>query len=135
MIFQSGVHYGDLKGSASADWIDFEHGEKFLAGLGVTLADGEHIVGISMWTGEKTTRASVDIFIVGRENYKAGQEEGVWEGVRKVSKDLTREEFFGLFKQFSLTISVKKWEAHYGTLEGKEFEPVEELDLDDVEVE
>jgi hypothetical protein len=137
--FSSSVQYGDFKGSISVDRSD--RFDQTLKKLGVKIGDNETLLGIEITIlehyNEKAHDARVHFFIIDFDNYKVGQETGKWEGIRVVNSTLPFDQvfgFFGLFKQFSATMSKGQWEANHGCIEDKEFEVIEEIDLDDAPI-
>ena len=124
--FHASVQYGDLKGSAAADSADRGDANDWLNSNGLK-QEGEFLLGITLYVGEnhgKHEDPVYDEFLMA----SAGDHDNVQqlidadEGpivVRRVKRQLSLVEFFGLFKRFSVHIS------SHGMLEGKDYTYVE----------
>ena len=124
--FHASVQYGDLKGSAAADRADQGDAEDWLKKNGLT-QEGEFLLGIKLYVGENHGKPEDPVyaeFLMA----SAGDHDNVQEMldanagpilVRRIKRQLSLLEFFGLFKRFSIHIS------SHGMLEGKDYTYVE----------
>lgn len=118
--FKAGTQYGDLKGTAVADHNDHNTVREYVKSLGLINPD-ESIVGIEMWSGEvhdirqnKPIVVYINLATGGYDQHKAIISAGQKISTRKIRIEMQLNEFFGLFKRFSITLS------NDGLLEGKE---------------
>lgn len=117
--FQAGVQYDDLKGSVAADNHDTYSMSQYLEENGL-IQEGEILIGIKLWSGEvhgRTQDSEVGITAVvatgeGYENIDEAIRSGNPLHVRKIRMEMPLNEFFGLFKRFSIAIST------HGVIEG-----------------
>lgn len=119
--FHASVQHGDLKGSSAADRHDTRSMHHYLEEQGL-VNEGEVLVGVKIWSGE-VHRHTQDkpVFVTaivatgkGYDNIKAAVDSGNPLHVRKISLEMHLNEFFGLFKRFSITLSSS------GLIEGKD---------------
>jgi hypothetical protein len=119
--FKAGVHYGDLKGTAAADQVDVNGIRAYLTSIGEMQA-GEIPVGIEISAhtvklpGQKLS-FSVKFLVGSFGNYETLKDvakSGNPVEVRKIDRDMTSDELFALFKNFSIAMSV------HGLVDGKE---------------
>ncbi|WP_323944287.1 hypothetical protein [Aeromonas hydrophila] len=119
--FKASVKYNHLKGSAAADRADMTDVGKFLKDNGYI--NDEHVVGISMWSGENlgTYRDPVQItFLVTELNgYKSItemlQSSGEPIKLKEICLDMNIADFLALFKRLDITLS------YGGLIEGKSY--------------
>ncbi|UNU29267.1 hypothetical protein [Aeromonas hydrophila] len=119
--FKASVKYNHLKGSAAADRADMTDVGKFLKDYGYI--NDEHVVGISMWSGENlgTYRDPVQItFLVTELNgYKSItemlQSSGEPIKLKEICLDMNIADFLALFKRLDITLS------YGGLIEGKSY--------------
>lgn len=120
--FNAGVQYDDLKGSAAADRADDGDAASFLEERRL-IRKGEFLVGIEAYVGTSTIRSGEDVKVSATflivETSTAGDAYKHPVRARKVSLELSPNEFFSLFKRFNVTLS------NGGELEGREYEGVE----------
>lgn len=120
--FRAGTQYGDFTGSASADRHDTADISNYLEARGL-IQKGELAIGIELYSGEVRAKSQDEKVVVtvllatgeGHDNIKAAIDSGEPLKVRKVRLEMHLNEFFGLFKRFSICIS------NHGMLEGKDF--------------
>lgn len=111
-IFQAGVQYNDMKGSAAADRHDEHTLSTYLNDNNLISAD-EMLIAIELYSGETHNRTqdspvSVTAIVATGEGYdsiSAAVESGAPLKVRKIDLEMPLNEFFGFFKRFSVTIS------------------------------
>lgn len=118
--FEAGVQYGDIKGSVAADYGHDQGVRQKLQSLDL-MQSGELLAGIQInWSEEKSRPGNtigLTALILLSTQYKTLQEalsSGHPLPVRRVKIEVPLAEFFGLFKQFEMTLSPK------GVVEGKE---------------
>lgn len=112
--FTASVQYNDLKGSAAADRADRDDAERWLASNGLKQED-EVLIGVSFFAGENhgthEDPIHVEFLLAPLGNYDNVQETiNAGQGpivVRRVTRQMSLAEFFGLFKRFSVSISPK----------------------------
>ncbi len=130
MRLKSKTQYGDMKGSTTADRHDTRDIHQFLIEKGL-IDEGDIVVGIDAYSGEvhkKRQDEPLDVTILvskASRVFATIPDELAETGTLKVEKIDTQiplNEFFGLFKRFSLTLSSK------GNLEGVEFTILNEQD-------
>jgi hypothetical protein len=127
--FVAGVQYDDFKGSVAADRADMGGATTFLEKRG-SLRAGEFLVGIEAYVGTSTVPAGQPVTVSAKFLLAmASTAEAAFEQlrqaplrVRTVSFELPPNDFFSLFKRFSITLSSG------GELEGQEYEATEEAD-------
>lgn len=120
-VFRAAVQYGDMKGTASLDHHDQGTATRYLEGIGALQPD-ELVVAIEMWSGEVHDTLQLKpvyvTFLVGQftkyETFKDAAESGKPVQLRAIKCTMKLEEFFGLFKRFSVKVSTD------GLLTGKE---------------
>ena len=114
-IFRASVQYGDWKGTAAADNIDFYAFYKHLLGRGL-ISETDFLVGIHLWIGENRPGVVqppyVTAFLLeGIDNFESA--EAALRSMRdpldlkRVRVNLTLNEFMGLFKRFSIAIAAR----------------------------
>ena len=111
-MFIAGVQYNDMTGTAAADANDFHSIAQYLKEKGKIHPD-ETLIGISMWSGEVRERTQdnevyVNAFLAraeGYDNVKDAVDSGEPLQVRRVRLEMHLNEFFGLFKRFSICLS------------------------------
>lgn len=126
--FKSGVQYGDMKGTVSADRHDTKDIYKYLRD-NKRIEDNEFLAGITLDVGEIHQSLGdksiyLSVFICkdkGYENFKAALDSGKELTLHKIDVKITPVEFLSMFKRFNLTLSP------YGNLEGKSFRVVDEI--------
>jgi hypothetical protein len=130
--FKASVQYGDWHGTAAADDVDpmATSLDRYLEEKGL-IKPGEFLLAATLWVGEnsdnKIDNVFVKVFLL--EGHQSVQEvektlrelraEPV--PVRKVSLELTLEQFVAMFKRFAVTLTYGKL-----PLENREFVPTEE---------
>lgn len=110
--FHASVQYGDEKGTAVADRHDRRGMQEFLIEQGMINAD-EGIAGIEIWSGEvhdqtKNRPISVTVYVSAHRGFDSLTDEvraGAPIQVRRIKLEMALNEFFSLFKRFSITIS------------------------------
>ncbi|MBN3738073.1 hypothetical protein [Burkholderia sp. Tr-20355] len=121
--FKATTQYGDWKGSASADRADEVAITEFLRKNG-QVKDNEFVVGANLWVGEnhagKLGRTAVTAYVIDLDGHRTVPEAIAAAGdalqLRKVAVDVTLEQFLGLFKRFSVSLSAPEL-----AIEGREF--------------
>src|SRR3989338_11651515 len=110
--FIASVQYDDLKGGAAADRADRKGPEDWLKANGHRKGD-EFLLGISMYAGENPGAhrdpVCVDFLLTTLEDYESvktmiDSSPGPIN-VRKVTLSMSLNDFLGLFKRFSVTLS------------------------------
>lgn len=119
--FSASAHYDDVKGSLAADWAFNNEMTELLKKRNLIAAD-EHLAGIEVGLASPrdATQDKLDVTVllaslVGFDNLQVALDSGDPLPVRRVKFELTPNEFFSLFKFFSITLSTK------GILENKDF--------------
>ncbi|MCK7459940.1 hypothetical protein [Idiomarina aminovorans] len=122
MILKAGTQYGDNKGSAVADNHDKNDPTNFLREQ--KLADeNEVVVAVDFFSGEvhqleQNSDVHVTFYVAKSRgdfgNIKEELNQTNTVRVRELRLDMSLQQFFGLFKRFSVTLSSS------GLLEGKE---------------
>lgn len=110
--FEAAVQYEDWEGSAVADNADLRDLHKLLSERDL-IKDNEFPVGIQFYVGEhfpgNDLNPSISVVVVGKSDYDSVEkflnETPDPVPVRVIDLELTTEEFFGLFKRFSISIS------------------------------
>lgn len=110
--FVAGVQYNDWTGTAAADSVDRGGLTDFLIAKGL-ITNGDFVVGVEAWIGENhgegSVQPSVNVFVIeGRNGADSAaswlQENADPLDLKRVSVDITFEEFFGFFKRFDIVI-------------------------------
>lgn len=122
--FKASVQYGDWEGTAAADDADEIDLDDILSKNGLK-SDQEFLLGIEVFIGEnhggKVESPYVTVLLVDRGTFD--DVDALLKGtkgpvpVKAVDVELTLEEFFGLFKRFSVNLS----RSHLNFI-GREFE-------------
>ncbi|WP_095780057.1 hypothetical protein [Mesorhizobium sp. WSM3868] len=123
---KASVQYGDFEGTAAADDGHDQSFHNFLLDKGV-LSKDDFVVGVEIWVGENhggpsnppTIRALVAP-AAGFDAFKGSLTRQEKLRLREVEVELSFEEFFGLFKRFSIVLTKRGLE-----LGGREYEPIE----------
>lgn len=112
--FRASASYGDWIGTSAADSADRGAIDDFVKKKGL-IKHGEVLLGFSMYVGEnhggKVRPPYIYFFFFDREDYEnakaalASMSDPV--DLRRVRVDLTIEEFIGLFKLFSISMSLR----------------------------
>ena len=111
--FEAGVQYGDWKGQAKAD--DIGDGVNMAGPLRQWFDDdalidpGEFVVGFKLWNeenGAKLTPIYVELVLVKAANFEAASLALKVRPIhaRRVRREVGAEQFFRLFKRFSLAL-------------------------------
>jgi hypothetical protein len=111
---KASVQYGDWEGTAAADNADHRSIHDLLREKGMIFED-EFPVGLEFYIGEnhngEVQEPYLSVLLLDRPNYDTVAEEvKATTGpltFRKVRVDLTLNEFLGLFKRFSVTLSLR----------------------------
>jgi hypothetical protein len=112
MHFGASVQYGDWKGEAKADTIDppLADIQKLLQKTGKSKSD-DFIIGISVWVGENKSNTSlapvVTVLAIPAASFKEAEKYLTGRKpvkVRETKLKLSFDEFFGLFKRFSIAL-------------------------------
>lgn len=116
-FFRASTQYGDWEGTAAAD-DSTPHGlREYLTENGLMTAD-EFLIAANLFASEGFT--SIRAFVVPGENFQKVKESLSSAGnpitVREVGLDLTKEEFFDLFKRLDILLT---W--HGLELKGREY--------------
>jgi hypothetical protein len=114
--FSAHVQYDDWKGTAAADDADTRAIRKYLRDNGL-INSGEFLVGLELYSGE--SHFAVRAFIIQAGDYEGAVKQitanpPVDTLVRELS--LGRDEFFAMFKRFSVVLTHKGLE-----LDGEEY--------------
>jgi hypothetical protein len=118
--FKASVQYGDWEGTASADGNHSSDFSEYLRKKKL-ISDSEYLVAISFYAGERDF-TSIRAFVVEKgENYESVRSllktaSGPVK-VREIELELSRQEFFALFKRFSVVLT---W--HGLDLEDREYD-------------
>lgn len=120
--FKASVQYSDLTGSSAADRADMSDASTWLNAKGL-INSNEILVGYDIYVSPLLWGASGSVtisttFLLATSGGIDSFADNVRRGsinLRKVAQDLSPEEFFSLFKRFSLTLSSG------GILEGHEY--------------
>jgi hypothetical protein len=121
--FQASVQYNDLTGSSAADHADISNASTWLKFKGL-INSNELLVGYEIYVSPLQSQTSGNVIISttfllaatgGIDSFSENVRGGGVIKLRKVTQDLSPEEFFSLFKRFSLTLSSG------GILEGHEY--------------
>lgn len=124
--FKASVQYGDWEGTSAADNSDTAHIHKYLGDAGL-IKDGEFLVAAELYVGENhggnLGRISIRAFLFAGTGYDTVKDalEATADPipVRVVDIEIGLNEFFGLFKRFSVSLT------HRGlNLEGREYEEI-----------
>ncbi|TIN10366.1 hypothetical protein [Mesorhizobium sp.] len=125
-VLKASVQYGDWRGTAAADNADNRSIQKFLRDRG-ELGDGAYVVGIRLFIGEnrggKVERPWLRAVVAdgsGYDDVKAQVSAAGTLRFKEIDIELSLEEFFGLFKRFSIVLTSRDM-----GLEGREYEIVE----------
>jgi len=112
--FRAGVQYGDWKGTAAADNVDYGHGlQKYLEDKKL-ITDEEYLVAASMWVGENPGGGEIDQVYVHAyiyagddklETVAAAIENQAEIPVREVDLALKIEDFIAMFKRFEVVLT------------------------------
>ncbi|MBF3417203.1 hypothetical protein ISF41_12615 [Burkholderia pseudomallei] len=121
--FKATTQYGDWTGTASADRSDATTLSALLLERGLRTEE-EFLVGAKLWVGEnhgnKLAHVSVDAYLfngTGFDDVSAAiADAGDALKLKRVSVELTLEEYICLFKRFAVSLSDPHFE-----LEGREF--------------
>lgn len=115
-VFRAQVQYNDMKGTAAADYSDYDGPRGWLREKGL-IEDDEHIVGIEMGITENDGSHTDPIYVEfllytpdtprSREAAEERTESGKLIPVKAVGVEMSLVEFFGLFKRFDVLISSK----------------------------
>lgn len=122
--FSAGVQYNDWKGTAAADSLDRGGLTELLVEKGL-ITTSDFVVGVEAWIGENhgegSVRPKVSVFAI--EGRNGADSAAAWLrdnadplDLKRISIDLTFEEFFGLFKRFDIVIGRRGLE-----LDGREY--------------
>ncbi|WP_176454374.1 hypothetical protein [Sinorhizobium fredii] len=107
-VFEAAAQYDDWEGSVAADNDVDDSIQSLLASRGMK-SDGEALVGLSLYSGE--AYFSVSAYLVPAENAEAAKAYLEAENIPNVKKvdieNVSAEEFFRLFKRFSVALSWK----------------------------
>lgn len=119
--FTASTQYNDFKGTSAADRADNGGANDWLEARGLKQKD-EFLLGIEFFAGENHGEHKdpiyVDFLLASVGNYetvKSMVENSYPVPLRKVSVSIPTSEFFGLFKRFSICISVD------GMIDGREY--------------
>lgn len=120
------VQYDDFKGSSAADRADRGNADDWLEANGHKMP-GEFLLGITLWAGEyhgkQEDPISVTFLLASLEDQDLVMKEIESEGkpveVRKIRVKMKLTEFFGLFKRFSIALSL------HGKLNDREYTYIE----------
>ncbi|MBV7307301.1 hypothetical protein KVY11_01140 [Acinetobacter sp. CWB-G5] len=109
--FKAGTHYGDYKGTITADDADLST-LLFAMRAKLNIAEKEHIVGYTFQANYKlrTTEIesiSVIVYLNNDSNLKEKVENFETIDVKKVTGEISISEFFGLFKELEICLSTK----------------------------
>ncbi|MDH1313864.1 hypothetical protein N5C36_07165 [Shewanella xiamenensis] len=108
--FKASVQYNDLQGSSAADNADFGDATKWLSENGL-IDEQENLVGIKVYIGENHCEHNEPVFVeflidsTTRNLNDVSGAEGSPIALRRVSKDMSINDFFALFKRFEITLS------------------------------
>lgn len=108
--FCASTQYDDMTGTAVADRHDIHTMEKYLKEKNLIHTD-EVLIGVSMWSGEVHSRTQDDMVSISAIMSRARDVTDFQRdlnsplSVRRVRFDMHLNEFFGLFKRFSICIS------------------------------
>ncbi|CAH6885810.1 conserved hypothetical protein [Vibrio chagasii] len=121
-IFEPGVQYKDLEGRVHADRDDTQNATDYVRKHHGVPQD-HFVFGIQVYSSVHNVRENtltVRFLYSDVEGYDNIQEkmraEGADLALKEIEVDMPYNEFFGLFKRFSLTLS------NNGTLEGKHYQ-------------
>lgn len=122
-IFKASVQYNDLTGSSAADRADMSDASIWLQAKGLINSD-ELLVGYEIYVSPLISEAAGNVTITtafllaasgGVGSFTESMRGGNSISLRKVTQELSPEEFFSFFKRFTLTLSSG------GVLEGHEY--------------
>ncbi|MCS6237511.1 hypothetical protein G3495_20710 [Shewanella baltica] len=123
-IFEPGVQYKDLNGGVHADRDDTQNATDYLR-KHHNIPQGHFVFGIQVYSSVHNVRdntLSVRFLHSNVAGYENIQQKMAAEGaeltLNELEIDMSYNEFFGLFKRFSLTLSPN------GLLEGKSYKTV-----------
>ncbi|MDV2449958.1 hypothetical protein [Xanthomonas hortorum] len=120
---KASVQYNDLTGSSAADRADMSDASTWLKAKAL-INSNEILVGYEIYVSPLLSGASSNVTISttfllatsgGVDSFAENVHGGGPINLRKVAQDISPEEFFSLFKRFSLTLSSG------GLLEGREY--------------
>ncbi|MGO7750510.1 hypothetical protein E0H65_22580 [Rhizobium leguminosarum bv. viciae] len=121
-IFKASVQYGDWQGTASADdGHDIEF-QSFLKDKGL-IGEGAYAVAIRFYNGENFDKPSVRVVVAdgtGHDDVNAQINASGILRFKELEVELSLEEFFNLFKRFSIVLMSRDL-----GLEGREYEIIE----------
>ena len=125
-VFTAGVQYGDWKGTVAADEAH-ESLHQFLRNKGV-LGEGSYVVAIRFFSGDnfggKAGNPWIRFVVADGAGHDDIQSQIAAEGTLKFKEidiELSLEEFFALFKRFSIVLTSRDL-----GLEGREYQIIEE---------
>lgn len=118
--FTAGVQYDDYKGTVAADNADMKTLSDHLAKAGHIQSD-DFLLGIEVYSGA-TIDKSITVYAIttkstGPDNLADAIDSGKPLPVRKISMEMSADEFFSYFKRFSICMS-----SGHGMLDGVEIQ-------------